>query len=90
MKEKEFNESEWYTMESIRQRFRKKDNTLGVSRVYMKGILDSGKLPLKSITLDGQTFYYVSLEDQKKENWGLNEVFEEAKRLRNDESNDDE
>lgn len=74
-----FNPDEWRNLASIARHFRKKDGTLGANRTYVKSLIESGRLQLDSVIIEGQIFYHIPLEWQEKENWNLNEIYEEGK-----------
>lgn len=74
-----FNTDEWKHLETIRKKFRKQDGSLGTSRAYIQSLISTGKLKLNKIIIDNQTFYRIPKEWQEKENWNLNELYEEWK-----------
>lgn len=65
---------EWKRVLSIKEKFYSKRNKrYGVTRAYVENLIKLGELDLESIRIDRVTFYYISLEDQKKPDWGLSE-----------------
>lgn len=76
----QFNPAEWKNISTIARHFRKKDGTLGVHRSYVKNLIALRQLELDGIEIDGQMYYHIPLEWQEKDNWNLNEIFEQAKK----------
>lgn len=81
---REFNTEEWKMLVSLAKKYRKRDGTLGTSRSYIQNLMAAGLLELESISIDGNVYYHIPLEWQKKENWNLNEIKEATEAKKNE------